>query len=265
MVVWYLLALSLGLLSLDKVKISLLVLGFACAFALYFGVVSGIFFVFAAFAILLILLYKRFYWLEWGLVLICFALFFHMIPGFHNPKILDHIFVGEQSRAFSLYYNFDKSLIPFVLFVLMPSLFCVKTRKKLNMMQWIFLVVAPLILLITASLLGALKFEFHIPQWSLYFILSNLFFVSLVEEALFRGYLQQRLQGWIGVFPALITASIVFGFSHQAGLLFNVFASLAGLIYGLAWMWSGRLWVSICVHLGLNLLHLFFFTYPLAK
>lgn len=41
------------------------------------------------------------------------------------------------------------------------------------------------------------------------------------------------------------------------------FAGLAGVIYGIAWMWSGRLWVATLFHFGLNLIHLLFFTYPM--
>ncbi|SQL02415.1 CAAX amino protease [Pseudomonas aeruginosa] len=44
-----------------------------------------------------------------------------------------------------------------------------------------------------------------------------------------------------------------------------LFAGLAGLIYGLAWLWSGRLWVATLFHFGLNLTHLLLFTYPLYR
>lgn len=96
--------------------------------------------------------------------------------------------------------------------------------------------------------------------------MANLFFVCMAEEALFRGYLQQRLSQWLGARPALIVAATVFGAAHLAGgMLMVIFATLAGVIYGLAWMWSGRLWVPILFHFGLNLIHLLFFTYPLYQ
>jgi len=49
---------------------------------------------------------------------------------------------------------------------------------------------------------------------------------------------------------------------YAGGSLLVIFATLAGLIYGLAWMLSGRLWVAVLFHVGLNLCHLLFFTYP---
>ncbi|CAK9886718.1 MAG: hypothetical protein XXXJIFNMEKO3_03164 [Candidatus Erwinia impunctatus] len=94
-------------------------------------------------------------------------------------------------------------------------------------------------------------------------MLANLFFVSLAEEALFRGYLQQRLSQWLGCYGGLLLAALLFGLVHfQGGGLLIVFATLAGVIYGLAWLWSGSVWVSALVHFLFNMLHLLFFTYP---
>ncbi|MDQ4371173.1 CPBP family intramembrane glutamic endopeptidase, partial [Pseudomonas aeruginosa] len=121
-------------------------------------------------------------------------------------------------------------------------------------------------LLLLAVGVGLLRPELHAPAWLWQFVLANLFFVSLAEEALFRGYLQQRLGQWLGPWPALALASALFGLAHFAGgPLLMLFAGLAGLIYGLAWLWSGRLWVATLFHFGLNLTHLLLFTYPLYR
>ncbi len=49
------------------------------------------------------------------------------------------------------------------------------------------------LLLLVATAAGRLTFEWHFPSWLPAFVLCNLLFVSLAEEVLFRGYLQQRL------------------------------------------------------------------------
>ncbi|MCW1552323.1 CPBP family glutamic-type intramembrane protease, partial [Campylobacter jejuni] len=49
---------------------------------------------------------------------------------------------------------------------------------------------------------------------------------------------------------------------YRSGVLMIVFASLAGIIYGLAYKYSKSLWISVLFHCGLNLIHLIFFTYP---
>jgi len=119
------------------------------------------------------------------------------------------------------------------------------------------------LLLLAATLAGGLRVEPHWPEWLGAFMLANLFFVSLAEEALFRGYIQQRLSQLLGNKQALLIAAALFGLAHFAGgLLLVFFAFLTGIIYGLAWLWSGRLWVSTLVHFAFNLLHLLFFTYP---
>ncbi|WP_370552243.1 type II CAAX prenyl endopeptidase Rce1 family protein [Enterobacter cloacae complex sp. I2] len=44
-----------------------------------------------------------------------------------------------------------------------------------------------------------------------------------------------------------------------------IFATLAGVIYGLAWMWSGKLWVATLFHFSFNRVHLLIFTYPVLN
>ncbi|WP_199769586.1 CPBP family intramembrane glutamic endopeptidase [Helicobacter pametensis] len=265
--VWILLALALGTLPKNQ-KIAFVLLGISCIGFVYLGVLglSGIAVLISL--VLLMLAYDKVksLWIEIILVLACFALFFHYLPGFANPKILDKVLVSDQSAPFSMYFNLDKALIPFVLCVLTSSLFVQKTHQTSRNAVWGYLALACLVILLlcVASVLGGLRFEFHIPSWLPLFVLANLFFVSFVEETLFRGYIQQRLSHKIGAYPALFAASFVFGFYHffWANWLFAFFAVLAGVIYGLAWMISRNVWVSTLFHFGLNLTHLIFFTYP---
>jgi membrane protease YdiL (CAAX protease family) len=198
------------------------------------------------------------------LVIAALALLVHQIPGFYNPRILDDVQAGTHSAPFTLYFNFDKALMPFVLLAALPTLLFTRSDYHPKCWQWLLLILSMPVLLMVAMLLGALKIELHFPSWLGSFMLANLFFVSFAEEALFRGYLQQRLAGWLGNLPALFIAALIFGLAHiGGGLLLVVFASMAGLIYGLAWMWSGRLWVSTLCHFALNMCHLLVFTYPI--
>ena len=200
-----------------------------------------------------------------------FADDYHDIPP-HSP-LFNHLkqigalrLNGPLSAPFTMYYNFDKAMVQFLLFACLPTLFSAERGGNGGKAGWIALLLAVPALLLLAVALGGLKIELHAPAWILPFVMANLFFVCMAEEALFRGYLQQRLSQWLGAWPALIVASLVFGAAHLAGgTLMVIFATLAGVIYGLAWMWSGRLWVPILFHFGLNLTHLLFFTYPLYQ
>lgn len=204
--------------------------------------------------------------LEIMLLLTSVGLMMHVIPGFHNQRILNNVKAGPESASFSMYYNFDKAIIPFVLLICMKSLFTQDTRPHTRNGYWLLLIVAVPILLIIAVMLGGLKIEFHHPEWLFQFVLANIFFVSLAEEALFRGYLQQRLSSVMPPVLALLITSLLFGVLHYAGgSLLIIFTTLAGFIYDLAWMLSGRLWVAVLFHVGLNLCHLLFFTYPVFR
>lgn len=268
-VIWGILTLGLISLSMNK-KIAFACLLIACVGLVYCGVLSlvGIG-ILIGFAILLgIYLIFGYVWIEILLVLGCTGLFFHFIPGFHNPKVLDNVLISSQSVPYSMYFNLDKSLIPFILTCMIPTLFCTDEclKKTLSFPRILFLVCFLGMLLWVATFLKIIKPEFHVPSWIILFVWVNLFFVSYVEEAFFRGYFQQRFSLWIGRYPALILASLLFASYHlKIGYLLALFAFFAGIAYGLAWMWSGRVWVSTIFHFGLNLVHLLFFTYPLSR
>ncbi|WP_338559979.1 CPBP family intramembrane glutamic endopeptidase [Erwinia sp. E_sp_B04_7] len=192
------------------------------------------------------------------------ALMLHLIPGFTNLMIISDVKAGPESAPATFYYNFDKALIPFLLLACLPTLLKRPAAAPKNRLWWLILILSMPLLLLVATLAGGLRVERHLPEWLGAFMLANLFFVSLAEEALFRGYLQQRLSQKLGNLWGLLLASMLFGLAHIAGgPMLVCFATLAGLIYGLAWLWSGRLWVSTLMHFAFNLLHLLFFTWPM--
>lgn len=204
--------------------------------------------------------------LEAVLVAGAVALMLHLIPGFHNTPVAIKQQAGPLSAPFTFYYNLDKALVPFVLLACLPTLVQAPAAAPRWRFAWPALIAAIPALLLLATLAGGLRIEPHAPAWLGEFMLANLFFVSLAEEALFRAWLQQRLSQWLGRWPALLIAALVFGLAHAAGgPLLIFFAALAGLVYGLAWQWSGRLWVATLVHFAFNLTHLLLFTYPVLQ
>ncbi len=201
------------------------------------------------------------------LVVCCLGLFMHLFPGFHNPRIVDDMSAGPLSARFSLYLNLDKALVPVLLLACLPTLLSTPVPTIPRWFYWLGLVLCIPALLGLAVLSGGLRVEPHFPPWLGWFVLSNLFFVSLAEEALFRSYLMQRLEdGTHSAGIALGLSAVLFGLAHAGGgWMLIAFATLAGLIYGLAWRWSGKLWVAALFHFTLNLTHLLFFTYPFYR
>lgn len=62
-------------------------------------------------------------WPAHGLVrltaaLMCLALALHLLPGFHNPRLLDRVLVREGATPFTLYASLDKALAGWMLLAL---------------------------------------------------------------------------------------------------------------------------------------------------
>ncbi|WP_062814203.1 CPBP family intramembrane glutamic endopeptidase [Proteus mirabilis] len=269
MITWLLLALSLLLLGFHR-KLALTTLAITTISAFITGVITWYVLPVILSLILLSCAYRHYKTnrLIATIVILAFiaiivGLTFHFIPSFNNLRYIKHVPLGQYSPPFSFYFNADKALIPFILMIFIPTLFKTEPVKKANKYQWVLLAMAIPALLLFAMALGGLAIELHLPQWLPAFMLANIFFVSLAEEALFRGAIQQSLSRYLSPYLALFITAILFGLVHFAGgILLIIFASLAGIIYGLAWMWSGRLWVATLFHFALNLTHLLFFTYP---
>lgn len=193
------------------------------------------------------------------------ALSLHLIPGFSNLLVLDKVISGPESAAFTMYLNLDKPMVFFALLLAYPAL--LGKAKTLNIKSIAITSVALFTLLPIAAATGALKPEFSLPNWWWLFALNNLLLTCVVEEAFFRGFIQQTLSKRFGWIACLIVASVLFGLAHFAGgLLLVFFATLAGLGYGLIFHFTGRLWASVLAHFLFNFAHLVFFTYPiLAK
>jgi len=109
----------------------------------------------------------------------CVALFLHLVPGIHNQLMIDGERAGPLSAPFTMYYNFDKALVPFLLFACLPTLFSAEPGGNAGKVGWIALLLAVPALLLLAVALGGLKIELHAPAWILPFVMANLFFVCM--------------------------------------------------------------------------------------
>ncbi len=203
-------------------------------------------------------------YIAWSIVLLLSALLFiHKTPGFNNLLVLKEVYAGPNSLPFSMYLNLDKPIAFFALLFAYPTMLGDKPRPN---GKWLFIAVALLAsLLPVASLIGALQIEVGLPDWWWIFAINNLMITCVAEEALFRGLIQKSLSEcyvwWIG----LLVASLLFGLAHFAGgPLLMLFATFAGIGYGLVFHFTGRLWCSVIAHFAFNLAHLVLFTYPAA-
>jgi len=192
------------------------------------------------------------------------ALAAHLLPGFHNLKVLDQVITGEASAPFSMNFNLDKPMLIFAFLLLLPGMLKKHPQgdavKKSGLAALILLS-----LLSVAWSVGLIEPELSVPDWILLFAFNNLLMTSVAEEVFFRGYLQNLLSRF-GTPVAIGLTSLLFGLAHfSGGPAFVVIAGLAGACYGVIYWASGRLYIAVLAHFGFNMMHLMFFTYPLAR
>jgi uncharacterized protein len=82
---------------------------------------------------------------------------------------------------------------------------------------------------------------------------------GVCEEVLFRALLQSWLADGLGVIPALIIASFIFGLLHWITWSYLWFATCMGLYLGAVWLTTENLLVPIVAHALYDFLALVYF------
>ncbi|WP_312540878.1 CPBP family intramembrane glutamic endopeptidase [Achromobacter mucicolens] len=201
-------------------------------------------------------------------VVVAVLLFAHLLPGFHNLRVIAPAPLTPDAVPFGMYLNMDKPLVGFwVVLVLAPPMAAAHARLTLQaaLLACAGAVTACLGLALALGVVG------WAPKWPAsgwIWLLNNALLVTLAEEALFRGYVQERLTQWWrhhpwGAWAALAVAAALFGLAHYAGgWQWMLLAALAGVGYGVAYRYGG-LAAAVLAHLGLNAAHFGWFTYPM--
>jgi len=196
----------------------------------------------------------------------------HRLPGFHNWKIVSGALLAPDAIPYSLYFNFDKSIVGFVL--LFWGISTCRSKEGWRKIGQTIKIIVPLTVVVVVSLaflLGYIRFDPKAPMMTPLWILDNLFITCIAEEAFFRGFIQKKLVTSLtkfrwGTAGGLIIASVLFGLAHApGGWKYVVLATVAGMFYGAAYAKSERIEASILTHFSLNLVHFLFFTYPALK
>lgn len=101
-------------------------------------------------------------------------------------------------------------------------------------------------------------------------LVAKVYLFALAEEVLFRGLIQHAIEARFGKnHLSLGLASVIFGAAHlnngvdalhwsTLNWKYAALATLAGVVYGLVWRWSGRVTVSALTHTGVNLVRALF-------
>lgn len=80
------------------------------------------------------------------------------------------------------------------------------------------------------------------------------FVAGICEEIVFRGYLYWRLGFYISDIYAVLLVNVAFAASHYSTKFKNMVSSfLLGVVFSVAFIWSGSLWISIFLHIVVDL------------
>ena len=202
-------------------------------------------------------------------LLMAYALGAHKIPYFHNLKVLSDAYISKESIPFTLYINFDKTIVGLFILGLTQRLLSNKNEWSTMFKQTIPKTIMFVVILVLCALIaGKVHFDPKLPACSAIWVITNLLLVCTAEEAFFRGFIQEKLAQILrryewGNVIAVIIASLLFGFAHYAGgIAYSIWGTFAGLGYGLIYQKTKRIESSILMHFCLNLTHFLFFTYP---
>jgi CAAX protease family protein len=184
-----------------------------------------------------------------------FLFLLHLIPNINNIQITENFFL-----------NFDKILIGILplIFLALPS-----NKWKLVFTKGLLISLTGITVMLFLALISkTVRFEFKFPTHLYLRYFGNLFFVSIPEEAFFRGFIQKHLSIFLKKIPksnyiALLITALIFTLGHlywSPNIGIFAFVFLAGILYGFVYL-KTNLESAILCHFLLNFIHMTFFNY----
>lgn len=258
----------------NKIKLKYLFLIITSFMGLYYNLINIAGFI-LVFVMIIILLKKQYVpnnYLLWSFIFILsILLFLHKFPGFNNYKAVSARVISKQGLPYTMYLNFDKALVGFFILSYYND-FALKLKEWKQILNTViragFFTI--IVVIILSLFFEYVKFDFKLVSFLPLWMVVNLLFVCLPEEAFFRKFIQGNLSN-ILKFPggqrlAVLIAALIFGLGHFAGgFKYIILSTIAGLGYGYAFKKTGKIEASILIHFLLNLIHFIFLTYPALR
>ena len=206
------------------------------------------------------------------------AISLHAVPGFARPVVIDHVALTPDAVPFTLVLSFDKAAAGLVLLAAFCRPAAGERRgpgaRTVRHRTVAAVVAVPAAVLALGAALGLTRFEPHWPAGAVVFLVANLLFTCVAEEAFFRGLIQESLlrvahgasrpgtrAAWR--ITAIVVSTALFVLSHgRFDARWGVVLTAAGLGYGLAQASTRRIEASIATHFAVNAAHFLLFAYP---
>lgn len=203
------------------------------------------------------------------IIFFALALAMHLLPGFNNPVLIANIKFSADAAPFIQYANFDKASVGLILL----AFFCRRVKDSTEGWQILRRISLPTLITITGVIASGVMMKYvkpdiKLPAPTLIFLMTNLLFTCVVEEAFFQGFLQERFANALkslrlGGFIAILLSGALFGIAHVAGgSRYVILATFSGMGYAYIYALVRRIEAPIFAHFALNAIHFVSFTYP---
>jgi membrane protease YdiL (CAAX protease family) len=207
--------------------------------------------------------------LDVAVIVMLFGFGNQLLPGFVSTTVVSPLRVSPDAAPMRVIGNFDVELAALFLLALYG--------KRVTRLKELRAIAVPTLAVATATVtavigmavaLGYVRFDLKWPPFALVHLGKTLLVTAVVEEAFFRGVIQERLTH-LSVFRAsrvrraipVAISALVFGLAHlRGGWLLALLATLAGLGYAFAYSLTERIEAPIAVHFIVNATHFVAFT-----
>ncbi|BCD92415.1 CAAX amino protease [Francisella halioticida] len=196
--------------------------------------------------------------------------YIHILPGFNNICIIKKTHISLDAIPFTLYLNYNSLVLTYLILLFSSEINLLnKLNKILPTLKSGFLygLIAVLILLPISYTFSFIRYDFKLTNYTLIFIFVNLIFTCIPEEIFWRGFIQTKVQTYTNPIVSVSIISSIFALIHIlfAGIFFAILAFIASIIYGLAYIKTKKIEVSIICHYLVNIGQFIFFTYSILS
>jgi membrane protease YdiL (CAAX protease family) len=194
----------------------------------------------------------------------------HYLPGFGKWKAITKTSPSIASKSFTIYFNFDKMSIGFLMLSLaLPLISSRSDWMKVLKTSAIYGVIGLVVLVIPALLSRYIAFDPKVPAITPIWMVQTLFFTCIPEECFFRGFIQKQAAIFLrysknGTWIAIFAGAVMFSLQDLRSLSWRYFviSLLTGIVYGIVYKKTDRIEAPILTHFAVNLGHMLLFTYP---
>ena len=201
----------------------------------------------------------------------CLALAVRRWPGFEPVILLENIRTAPDAQPMRITAHFDVGVAAFVF-----ALFFCRRVASWQELRTVIRTALPIAAVTAVVVIGAawglgyVRPDLKWPDYAPLHLVKVLLWVCVLEEAFFRGVVQDRLTTWPWLagkpgakWMVVGISALLFGAAHlPGGWTYAALATAAGVGYSLAYDRTRRIEAPILAHFAVNAIHFIAFSYP---